>query len=111
MACQEEMYRRSSRRRLYEMMGEETRACRRALDSRRYGSKYEATAGCTVSGMDCLSAPRPDSSRASLCWKLHGIGENRASNRHQARLVMNESNDMNEFFHRAFRDTQHRKKD
>ena len=67
MACQEEMYRRSSRRRLYEMMGEETRACRRALDSRRYGSKYEAMASCAESRIDCLSAQRPDSWRTSLC--------------------------------------------
>jgi hypothetical protein len=110
VACQEEMYRRSSRRRLYEMTREETRACRKALDLRRYGSKYEAMAGCAVFGIGCLSAPRPDSWRICV-WKARGTGENRATKMHQARLAMNVSNVMNEFSYRAFRDTQHRKKD
>ena len=37
-----------------------------ASDSRRYGSKYEATASCAVSRIDYLSAPRPGSWRISL---------------------------------------------
>ena len=65
------------------MMGEESRGCKRALDSGRHGTKYEAMARCAVFGMDCFVRSKTCPLENVLCfWKVRGIGENRAIKRH-----------------------------